>query len=331
MARSIAGQQSLIQKETTPGTAATNAMKRLANLKLRPGFAADTTPFRGGTGKVVTGQEVTGERGPITVQGIQDYNHLGYVAASRIALPTTTTPSGGVLSRQHVFDLNPDAEDTKATYTVVWGDATQAIQSVFAVFQTLGINIQRGSLNFSTSMMGRLPTTGAAIPGSGITDAPSRPIASRTYNTYLDATWAGRGVTKLLACYEANIDLGDKFATDAPIDSTVSGFKEMLEAEEQGMTARYVLGFDAVALASIASFNAGDFVFFTIKSTGPIIEGVIPYSLQLDTALLITSPGEFGPAPNSPAVTVPFEAVLAKDPISGKVLTLTLVNTVLTY
>jgi hypothetical protein len=330
-ARSIAGQQSLIQKEVTPGTPLTTAMLRLTNFKLRPGFAADNTPFRGGTGKVVTGIEVSGETGPVTVEGIQDYNHLGYALSSRVSLPVTTTPGGGTLSRQHVFTLNPDAEDTKATYTYVWGDATQAVQGVYAVFNSLSMNIQRGSLDFGTSMMGRLPTTGATIPGSGITTVPAKQIAARNYNVYLDSTWAGKGTTKLLDCYEANLDLGDKFATDAPIDSTVSGFRGMLEAEEQDMSARYSLGFDAVALASIASFQAGSWVFFTIKSTGPIIEAAIPYSLQIDMALLITSPGEFGAAPNSPAVVVPFEAMLAKDPVSNQVLMVTLVNTVISY
>lgn len=332
MARSIAGTNSYIQRETTPGTAKVDAMIHSDALRLRPGWDSDNQMYRGGSGKNVTGMDIDLARTPTSVDGINCFNAIGLALASRVCRPTTTTPVSATDTRLHVGRINPNGEDTKAVYTHVWGDATQATQNVFNVFQSLSISVQRGNLTFNTKMHGRAATTGATLPSTGILEMSQLIIPGRQFNVYLDDAWDDLGTTKALACYEAGLDLGDKFDEDAPIDRTLSGFKELLEKEEQDQTGSFRLGFDSVAVANFNKWTAGSYVFMRLECIHPVaIEDTFFPTLILDASLLITKPGEIGKAPNSPAVTVPFDAVQAVDPVSGEIFAYSLQNAWLGY
>lgn len=330
---SIANAKNYIQAETTAGTAATNAMKNLSAMKFRPGWTDNATPFNGGSSKVPTSIMLGDSVGAISVDGIQDFNNLGFAYASRIAKPVTTQPDAvtAATAYQHVFTLNPDGEDTKNTYTVIWGDSDQALQALYAVFNSLGIQIQRGQLQFTTAMLSREPTAGATIPSSGVIDVAAAPISAVKYDVFCDDTWDDLGTTKLARIYEANLDLGDKYQADSPINSAITSFDSLLEAEDQSYAFNPRVALDAVAAGLVSTFKAGAFKFWRILCTGPVIGGAITYSHQLDFCTLITGRGEVGAAPNSPRITLPLTTVLAKDPTGGKSLEATLVNTVAAY
>jgi hypothetical protein len=327
---SIANAKNYIQAETTPGTAATSAMKQLSAMKFRPGWTDTATPFNGGSSKVPSSITLGDSTGAISVDGIQDFNNLGFAYASRIAKPVTTVATGGTTAKQHVFTLNPDGEDTKNTYTVIWGDADQALQALYAVFNSLGLQIQRGQLQFSTAMLSREPTAGATIPSSGVTDVPAAPISAVKYDVFCDDAWVDLGTTKLARIYEANLDLGDKYQADSPINSSIVSFDSLLEAEDQSHAFNPRVALDAVAAGLVSSFKAGAFKFWRIQCIGPVIEASVNYLHQLDFCTLITGRGEVGAAPNSPRTTLPLTTVLAKDS-DGNCLEATLVNTVTAY
>lgn len=329
--RSIAGQATMLQKEVTPGTAIVTAMKKLEGLRMRPTLAGEATAFKGLSGKVATSVTLPDLTTEWSADLIQDFNSIGYVAASRIATPVITTPGGGTLSRQAVFTLNPDGADTFATYTAQWGDTTQALQTTFGVFQSLGIQIERGNLAASTSFLSRDYTTGATLASSGVTTVPAIPIPPRSYDVWADDTWAGIGTTKLLACYNMNLNLGDKYDPDAPINSALTSFESVLEKEDQDYASDASFGFDAAAIGLVNTFKAGAKKYFRVKAIGPIIEAAITYSLQVDFAAVITSVGELGTAPNSAAVVLPVNFEIARDSAAANACVLTLVNTQLAY
>jgi hypothetical protein len=87
-------------------------MKKLEGLKMLPTLAGEATAFKGLSGKVATSVTLPDLTTEWSAELIQDFNAIGYVAASRISTPTITTPGGGTLSRQAVFTLNPDGADT---------------------------------------------------------------------------------------------------------------------------------------------------------------------------------------------------------------------------
>lgn len=431
--RSIATQDFLLQGETTPGTAVTNDMRRYLALKARPGWDGAAEPFAGTPGKIPTSLLLMDETGRWAIDGVQDFNALGAVAASRISMPVTSATADPA-AFQHVFTLNPDGEDTKRTYTAQWGDTTQAVQAAYGVFNSLGLNVQRGQLGFSTSFLSKAASTGATLaatnevqtvtitgtptggffkliflgfttadiawnaaasavdsalellpsigvggvtvgggPGPGTpytvtftginarknvplmtmthtltggaaptvtitqttpgnpTDIAAKPIPPRAYDVYADDTWATLGTTKLLAAYEANINLGDKFAPDTPINSTLVSFESLLEAENQDYGSDLRLGFDATAVSLMGTFAAGALKFLRWAVTGPLIGTGVSYLMQFDCCMGILSRGEVAAAPNSPAVTIPFRATQMKDPISGQAVRLLLINTTPNY
>ena len=432
-ARSIAGQELLLQGETTPGTAATTAMRRYLSLRARPGWDGASEPYSGGTGKIPTTVLLNDETGMWTMEGVQDYNSLGAVCASRIAIPVTT-PTADPNGFQHVFDMNPDAVDTVRTYTAQWGDATQAVQGVYGVFNSLGLSIVRGTLGLDTTFISKAPTTGISkaggsetqtltiggtatggtftlsfngfttqpplaynvtasavdsalealpsvgtgnvtcgggpFPGTPITvqftgalanrnqpmiitassltgtaptltatqtvagnpsDFKAVPISPKGYNVYADDTWATLGTTQMLAMYEGNINFGDKFVPDAPINSAIVSYESLLEAMEQDYGSDFRMGFDATALTVMNSFSTGSLKFFRWEVIGPLIGSGVNYKFTLDCSMFILSRGEFSEAPNSPAVTVPFTATVGKDAVSGKAVRVTLINDVPSY
>ncbi len=163
MARSIVNQDALIKQESTPGTPNTTGMKRLAGFRIRPMWTAENQDFRSQGSKVIDTIQSLTEGGGASVDGIQDFNALTYVLASRFCLPTTVTPSGGTLSREHVFFPTAIGADSKATFTINYGDDTEAIQLAYAIFNALGLTVQRGALGLTTSLMSKQPTTGITM------------------------------------------------------------------------------------------------------------------------------------------------------------------------
>jgi hypothetical protein len=435
MARSIANQQVLLAPETTPGTAVTTGFNKLSAIKMRPGWDGAKEPFMASGSKVANTVMDVDEISNWSVDQAQCFNHQGYVAASRIGLPTTTTPGGGTDSRQHVFALNPDGVDSFRSYTALFGDPWEAFRGVYGAFNSMGMDIQRGRLSFSSSFISRavepgydLPTnevqtltkngtpttgnftlqfpfapgspttanialaatasdvktaittlsvfdvddvdvTGGPIgsapfvvtfkgrygqrdlalmvaadtfddggvtvaeqtPGAAPTTVAAVPIPSIMWDIWADDSWATLGTTQLLAAYQGNLSLGDKFAPDAPINSSIVSYESLLEAESQDQTFELRVGVDAVAVSLINTFKSGALKMFRMKVEGPTIESTIKYSAQVDFAAFILSRGEISAAPNSPAVSIPLTCALAKDPTSGKALELTLVNTVTAY
>ena len=330
--RSIAGQKTQIQKEVTPGTALTNAMLLVEALRLLPSSGGDAEPFKGISGKVATSVTLPDLVGNWSATAVQCFNAIGLVAASRIAVPVTTTPGGATNARQHVFSMNPDAEDTKRTYTVQFGDATVAVQGAYGVFQTLGLNVERGALAFTTSMLTRELDYGATLATSGVTTMSAVPIPPRGYDVWADDAWADLGTTLVGTFYRMNMTLGDKFVPDAPINSAITSYESAMEQQDQDYTFDAMLRLDATAVTLVEDvFKLGEKKYFRIAATGPEVETGVDHMIQLDFAATIRNVGEIGQAPNSPAVSLPLTLDLARDSAGANTCELTLVNGILAY
>lgn len=327
MARSMIGQEFLLQKETTPGTPLVSAMKRLDGIKGMPATATSGGQgFKASGHKVNTSYQIGDLWGMWEIEGIQDFNALTFVLASLFGPPVITTPGGGTNARQHVFTPAAAAADTKVTYTAQWGDAVKAFQAVYFLFNSLSLGIQRGTLSFGSSALSKKPDNTITKATTGITTVKSVPIPTRSYNIFADDTWAGLGTTKLLAIYDFNFTHGDKYTPDAPINSAVAGFEDLLENEDIDYSGSLTAGFDAAGTALATTYENEAIKFIRLKVDGPIIEAAIPYSFTLDLAVRLTNVGTVGKAPNSPTVTLPFDFELIKDATSGFFAKATLVN-----
>jgi hypothetical protein len=330
--RSIVNQGLWLQPEVTPGTAATNAMKRWGGIKLMPGFANETQQFAASGYKVKTSNQVLSEQGTHTVETIQDFNSLLPILASVLTYDGATQPdvTNAPNAYEHTFHLEAAAADDLQTYTAIWGDSDQALEMLHLVFNSLGLNIQRGALTLDTSALSYEPTTGATVPSAGVTEIRSVPIPARSYDVFVDDTWAALGTTKSLVAYELGLTIGDKRAPDSPINSTISSFESLVENEDIEFSGVHRLGFDATAVGLITAYKAGAPKFIRVAATGAEIGTGVNYELEVSESTVIQSVGEIGTAPNSPVVTLPFTTLLTPDATSNNTLTVRLVNTVAT-
>lgn len=331
MGRSMTYQGLYLKKETTPGTANTTGMQRYLGIGGRPGWNVETQEFRAEGYKTNTTSQPLMETGQHTINTLQDYNALLPVLASVLTYDGATQPDAenAATAYEHTFHLNPTAMDTLTTFTGIWGDATQAIQMLYLVFNSLSFGIQRGSLSVGTSAISKEPTTGASLPTSPTT-IPSQPIPARSYSVYIDDAWADLGDTKATAVYDWNLNIGDKLTTDAPIDAAVASFAGLIDNEGVAYDGNFQLGFDASAVSMIGDYKAGTQKFARVHSVGPTIGGDVTYELEVDASLLVVRPGEITSAPNAPVVVVPFDYILVPDATSGNELTVRLVNEVAT-
>lgn len=326
MARSLVNQGLYLQRETVPGTAATNAMQRYLGIKGTIGWEVEKEYFRASGYKAVTGENTLTELGTADLEVIQDYNAmlplLSGVFGEPVTTPLTATPTPAY---EHVFTIDPQAADTLVAFTAMWGDAQRALQATNLAFHGLTIGVQRTELSLSSEAILRAPQTGIALPATGVTEVPMVPVRANTYDVYLDTTWAGLGTTKLLALYATEVSFGAKYGPDWVVNSALASFSELMEQEEIDYTQSLTVGFDATAEGLIGAALQGGMRFVRVASTGPDINGTDSYSLQVDTAVVL-NPTDVGSAPNSPAVVVNFDGTLQVDATSGQFARVTLVN-----
>lgn len=314
--RSIVNQGALIQKEVTPGTPLVNAMKRVAGLRVMPGFNDEGENFTASGSKVPTSYIYNSELGDHAVETLQDYNAATWTFCGGFGQPTTTTPSGGTLSRQHDYALNPSGADTLQTFTVMWGDSTQALQLPHFTFTSLSLGIGRNDISLDSAAMSYEPITGITYPSTGITEVASQPAAGRQWNAYLDTTWAGLGTTKLTTLYGVDIEFPDKYSPDWVVNRSLTSFDSLMESEDFEPTIEARLGFDATSVGLITGLTAGTVRFLRLESQGPLIEGTIYYGIRLDMAIRITSRGQIDTNPSG-SIALPFSGHITRDTTSG--------------
>lgn len=166
MARGSVVQNMLLQREVTPGVEIVTALKRLNALKFTHQSAVDSTAIRGQGIKTPTGVDVQKESSTFNVSGANCFNALGAILDSVLCLPVLDQPdnSGAPTAWRRFYSPAARAEDTRATYTGVWGDPTQQVEALYAFFNSWTLGIKRGGLDFGTSMMARKEAYGLAAP-----------------------------------------------------------------------------------------------------------------------------------------------------------------------
>lgn len=327
MARSYVNQGMYLQRETVTGTPVTNAMKRYLSIRGELGWTVNKEYFQASGYKTTTGESVTTEMGDGTLEVIQDFNGLLPLLAGWFGEPTTTaleaTPTPAY---QHVFTLDAQAADELVTFTAMWGDPVLALQAAAFAVNSLDITVSRTSLALSASPIFRAPETDIALPGSGVTEVPMVPVRAATYDAYIDDDWASLGTTKMLALYRSVVGLPNKYEPDWVVNSALTSYSELMEAENIEITQSATVGFDATAVGLIDDARNGGMKFVRLASTGPDINGTDNYSLMIDTAVRF-NPGRVTRGPEAASVVAELDGRVQVDGETGNTIEVTLVNT----
>lgn len=272
--RSMAAQNVYLAPEASPGTAQTTGFVGVPGIRMTPGWDGDREIFRGGSGKVATVTIGTDEVSPWDTEVAACFNHIGFPLASRFGLPTTTTPGGGTNSRQHVFTINPTAEDLYRAYTALWGDGYLGLRGVYGYFNNLSVDISRGETKIGADFRSRAVQSGFVAPTSEVqTLAITGSPASGTFTITLPFAIGGSATTGAIQ-YNATASAvksaivaiaGNKFTTE---EVDVTGGPGPGTAWVITFKGRYAQQ-NLAAITTTNSFTGGSSPNTTITETTP--------------------------------------------------------------
>lgn len=326
-ARGWVNQGFLIQRETTPGVAAINAMKRYLGLRVTSfGYDVTKEQHRAAGYKVQTGEDTLTELGAIGLEVRQDFNALLPLLSGAFGLPTTTPVEGATGAFEHVFEIDPRQADLLASYTAMFGDSVLALQATALAFHGLTIGVRRTALNASADAIMRKPKTGIAMPTAGVTEVPYIPVRAQAYDVYMDDTAANWGNTKLLALYATEAQFGAKYTPDWVVNSELDSYSELIENDDINYTQSLTIGFKPDAVALINHSLAGGQKFVRVATEGPPIGASgVNHAFELDTSVVFT-PGNVTSGPDAPVTVVEFNGNMQLDATSGSFARARLVN-----
>ncbi len=286
--RTIITEATQIGVEATSGTAvAASRRLRTVGFNLDPEF--ESRQFRPSGNKYPAinspGKEWVGG----DVEGAGDYNELIYPISGLLGPATITTPTGGATSRQHLWNIAPAAAQDPKSFTVEKGSTVRAERSVYVILNSLGLTFNRDEITLEGDLIGRRLEDGVALTASPTTVALS-PILPQHISVYFDTTFAGLGTTKLTRVVEAGFNVGDRFGTLWPLDAAQDSYVAVYEGEPSSEVTLHQVA-DAAGMAHLPRARAGTTGYLRIGAVGPIIEGAIPYSLQIDVPVKVTDYG----------------------------------------
>lgn len=282
--RGTVNRQVQVGVESTPGTpVAANKLLPSMSLTLTPEI--DNKEYRTQGVKLSSTNKIIHFDGAASLDGPLNYSELVYLL-NTLVTGVISTPGGGTLSRKHKFSPTAQGTDVFKTLTIQEGDATAATQIAYGLLTDFGLTANDGGADVTGSLVGYAPTV-ATLTASPTT-IPQLPIGPREIDVYIDSTFGGIGTTKISDALSFRFGLGNKQVKKRVLNTTFQSFKETVEgvpALSAGFVTEHNLQSRNIYAGVTAASNPVHYI--RLKSTGPIIEGAIPYSLQLDLAAQI--------------------------------------------
>lgn len=156
MTRASVFQNVRIVRETVAGTTPATGFKQLRSLEIAPGAKVEVEKFRPHGQKFNTVTALNKEWAEAKLRGMPTYDELLYVLAAVLENPTTTTPVGGVIARQHVFDPSQTAADALPTFSLEQGDASvRRHRTAYNIGQALTLKFARSKNELDGTWLSR--------------------------------------------------------------------------------------------------------------------------------------------------------------------------------
>ena len=286
--RTTITQVTQIGLETTPGTAVpANKRLRSVSIELSPDGNIDT--FRASGSKYPALASLGKEWAGGDIEGRATYTELLYLFAGLLGDPTTSTPGGATLARQHQWLIQPTALQDGRAFTVEKGSSVRAHRAPYSVINELGLEFSRESIEVSGSLMARRVEDGVSLT-AGPTLLALEPILPSQVSVYLDPLWANLGTTKLIRVLGASFNIGDRFGALWPLDSAQPSYAATFEIEpssEIGLT----MEADAAGMGILPTMRNGTEAALRIEAKGAEIDvgvALSAYRLTLDLPVKVT-------------------------------------------
>lgn len=141
---------------------------------------------------------------------------------------------------------------------------------------------------------GTSPASAVARLSFGTTQLTPVLVSPTTIDIKVATSQAGLGAASALTRdFEYSWKVSNRDAAFFPLNSgTGAGFAGMTEAQPKGESTLGVAASDE-SMGLLGNLRAGDTIFVRASATGPLIEGSLYHTLQIDTALKLTKISEF--------------------------------------
>jgi hypothetical protein len=265
-----------ISKEVTPGTHVTPT-KQLGSLEIAPSYAPTVVPFRP-MGYLINSVGATNyEETTAPIRGQGDFNEAPYWLSSLIHATTPTTPGGGTLSREWLYNLDTSSEHTPATFSVEVGSERRAASLDYLLMNEVGYTV-----NFDQGMQ----ITGNAFARKMIDDkrfyitVTGGPATTGTWSLTVNGQTAASlakdiSAAALQTAIEAlsNVAVGDVTVTGGALQTAVLV-----------VTFQLALAETEIVLSAVDTFDAGDIAItrlapaVTANTLKPILGSQFNYS-----------------------------------------------------
>lgn len=194
----------------------------------------------------------------VQIKGQGDFNELVYPYSGLIVKPTPTTPGGGTLAREWLFDLDTFNLQTPATFTAEVGDVTRAQRMGYLLFKEvdLALDMEKGiqitGNGFARKLRDQKTTYVAISGGPPTTGTWSFTVGGQTAAALSKTITAGALQTALEAL--SNVDPGDVTATGGPLGTNTIVL----------IWAGQFLTTEVPALSVADTFDAGDVILYNL-------------------------------------------------------------------
>lgn len=293
--------------ETTAGTAVTTATSKLTGMykieqqemrtKVRP------EELRGSMAKFFR-TITTGKIENINVEGSATFEDLGYFLGMGLKGGVTgSTDAGTPPAYTYAYTPTLTDQDVPDTYTIQYGDNTQAYYSEFCFAKSLTLDVQIDALTkLTASLVGR-QRTAQAFTGS-LNDRTTEDLIANNFIVYLDDASGGTiGTTAFSTGVVGLTWTMGNFMPDKTIDGTTvfTSTVEQPLAAEVTMTAEI----NTATQAKLAKFTGDTRQLMRLQcSNATAIHGSVFKRLRLDGAYNLTDWGPIGSADHNGIQTV---------------------------
>lgn len=316
--------------ETTPGTGG-SADKKLATLRSEIDYRSNGfgTPRPSGGKYVGTVVPVDMWAEGAISDPAADFNAFPYLLSSNLGYAAPTV-AGAVATWVHTSS----AFAASTLKTQVWQRGqTGAVQTFRNVMiPDFNINFRRSSTTEVGGLaLGKRPTLGTALTAA--TSIASVPMNGKNTSVYYHTAFqtpAGLGTRLSPKGYNVSFRHNGVIAPDFVLDDSVTSFDALLEGDiDCGGTLimRFdVTGTDLSGPLTIAELDAATVNYLAVQNIGPLISGGDFYTFTLAMAIQLSAAPRVRREGN--AMVVEFAFTCVPDPTTGKVVEITVKNTV---
>lgn len=321
-----------IAKQTNRDTPATTGFKIMNSLTLEPKRDSKFDTYKRAGARHTTSSRQNTSMSTLALTGGADYNEFGIPASGAISIPVSELVDGATLAYEHIWTPFTDAPNPVRYYTAEWG--TDYIRRVEKIrFDSFGIKSVR---------TGKAEINGSAF-GGRMQDSQRDSITLTAGGVVIPkAPMTGFDIAYKMATLQASLAaatlLKDSFALEwmlASIAAAVMTHNRQLDHEgdveqaDQKGTMKLLVPVSDDNLDLMDELATGEPQFIRFEAIGPIIEGIIPYSLTIDTAITIDKEAEDKTEQNTLALEFPL--IWAHDATINGATRIALVNTVASY